>query len=82
MTRKEYSRWRSANPLSRHGKFLKGKNDPIIILAIPTGREVDMWLEGFVIFTQTIQYPIGYCSFAWYAENFDFTEGSLIFNEK
>jgi hypothetical protein len=82
MTQDQYSEWRKSDPLNRRGVFLQGTKDPITILAVPTGREQDRLLEGFVVQSDTPTFPVGYCSLAWCGENFDRIEGSLQFSAK
>lgn len=54
--------------------------DPIVIMGIPAGRDQDRLIEGFVIQSDTPALPVGYCSLAWFGENFDRVEGSLQFS--
>lgn len=79
MTREAYQVWRAKNSSSRAATYFRGSRDPIVIMAIPTGRECDGYMEGFVVESQTPQYPVGYCSLAWQCEAFDEVQGTVQF---
>lgn len=79
MEAKKYKEWREKDPVFRRAEFLKGKREPIIIMGIPTGRPSDRFIEGFVVKSDSAQFPVGYVSFVWCAESFEFTEGTVEF---
>lgn len=76
MTYKEYAEWHEAYEKGGYhqSRILKGIRDDIHIIAIPTGRKQDRYIEGFVVRTGTPLYPNGYVSLAWIAEAFEFDE--------
>jgi hypothetical protein len=80
MTQEQYLDWRKADPSNRRARFLRGVRDPITIMAVWTGREQDGCVEGFVIASDVPSYfPVGYVSFAWLREAFEFVEGEVTF---
>ncbi len=80
MTKSEYKELATQPGASRLGVFLHGSVNPIVILAVPMGRLVDYYFEGFVVWSECPElYPVGYCSLAWNAENFERISGTLSF---
>lgn len=82
MNNKDYNEWRKADPISRKAVFLQGSLDPIIIMAVPTGKPADRFIEGFDIKSETAQFPVGYVSFAWCSEHFEFVDGTIHFESQ
>lgn len=81
MTDEEYFEWHEAYEKSgyRHSRILKGIRDDIHIIAIPTGRKQDRYIEGFVIRSGNENiFPVGYVSLAWIAEAFEFDDSLKI----
>jgi hypothetical protein len=77
MTNEEYSQWHTEYEKSgyRRSRILKGTRDDIYIIAIPTGRKQDRYIEGFVVRSGNENiFPVGYVSLAWIAEAFEFDE--------
>ena len=81
MTDAEYRKWRDTSNASRRAAILRGLRDPIYILGIPTGSLSDghRHIEGFVVKSDTAEYPKGYVSLAWRAEAFELVEGDFVF---
>ena len=80
MNKEEYLAWRKNDPVNMRGRYLISSHDPIIIMGVPIGRECDVWIEGFIVWTQEPHnFPVGYHSNAWNGYAFDFIEGELNF---
>jgi|688.fasta_scaffold00486_57 hypothetical protein len=81
MTNEEYSQWYTDHEKSsyRRSRILKGTRDDIHIIAIPTGRKLDRYIEGFVVRSGNENvFPVGYVSPAWIAESFEFDDSFKI----
>lgn len=78
MTDQEYANWRGRDG-AMWASFLHGTRDPIVIMGIPAGRPENRFIEGTVIQSATALYPVGYVSFAWTAEAFEFVDGEISF---
>jgi hypothetical protein len=79
MNKEEYILWYRNDPANMKGRYLKSSVNPFIIMGIPIGREDDVWIEGFVIWSQYGNMPVGYHSNAWNGYVFDSVEGELDF---
>lgn len=80
MNKEEYITWYKNDPVSMKGRYLKSLHEPFIIMGVPIGRRDDLWIEGFVVWSQCDNFPVGYHSNAWDGYVFDFIEGVLDFN--
>lgn len=85
MTQEDWEEWCDAQALRPLPRLMVGKEDPIVILVYPALNRhpaYNLLGEGVVVRSDTPLHPVGYYSFVWRLENFEFTEGGkLIYDD-